>query len=259
VKNLEKEVQLLRMLKDLEIKRNAGPGAPAPVVGGTINRDPRLGQLHRGPRGKSESFYVLRTSASSASGGVIDQTSKRDSYRGAVAATAPGGDKWGARSDKDVRTSRNDRDGRRDRDRNDDRRKRGNSLERKGRNGDGGRGGGRDEERERDRDRNRDRDRERDSRNRERDDRSRPGVDRRNTTALSDYYGGKDRGAAPRDAGVPAARPLPQCTPLTNLLEDTPADTLATDLIIVESSESVETALQVGFPSCSSPRRGVAR
>jgi hypothetical protein len=239
VKNLEKEVQLLRMLKDLEIKRNAGQAlGGAPVMTSAAAPNPRLdhvAQLRRGPRGKSESFYVLRTSSGSG-GGAIEPLAKRDGYRGAVAATAPGADRWGVRSDKEVRTSRFDKVDGRGRDQDDDeRRKRGNSLERKP-GGRGGDRGGRDMERDRDRERERDRG------GRDREERRTRPPERRNTTMSLGYMNPKDKAAPSGGGGVPARS---QCTPLTNLLEETPAESLATELIIVESSESVETALQV--------------
>lgn len=247
VKNLEKEVQLLRMLKDLEIKRNAGQAlGGAPVMTSAAAPNPRLGhvaQLRRGPRGKSESFYVVRTSSGSG-GGAIDPLAKRDGYRGAVAATAPGADRWGVRSDKEVRTSRFDKaDGRgRDQGDDDDRQKRGNSLERKA--GRGGHGGG--DRGGRDMERDRDRERERDRGGRDREERRPRPPDRRNTTmSLGDYMNPKDKAAQRGGGGGGGVPARSQCTPLTNLLEETPAESLATELIIVESSESVETALQL--------------
>jgi hypothetical protein len=95
--------------------------------------------------------------------------------------------------------------------------------------------------------RDRDRERERDRGGRDREERRPRPPDRRNTTmSLGDYMNPKDkaaqRGGGGGGGGVPARS---QCTPLTNLLEETPAESLATELIIVESSESVETALQV--------------
>lgn len=124
IRNLEKEVQLLRMLKEGRPSGFPMPAGQAHTVG---KSDPRFagGAASQRARGKSESFYVTRTSARA--GEPID---RRAEYRGAAIAAVGRSERWG-KGDKEGRYTFKERG--RDRERADpaERRKRGQSLERR--------------------------------------------------------------------------------------------------------------------------------